>query len=294
MRRALPILALLLLCALPAFAADVLVVQASRAPVFAEALRGFHSTYKGTSVTVVLGDFAEVDVVRLVKEERPRAVLAVGDPALAACRKVRGVPVLSLMALSFNLARKASGRFGGVGLLPDPERYLDLCRSMGATRIGVVHDPSSSGHYLDKARSAAQRAGMTLVVREVRSPREAPARLEMLKGSVDALWMLPDATAVAAGNVEAWFRFSLEQRVPVVTYSERLLGLGAAASIEADRFEMGRQAGELAVSLLARDGSGDVMTVAPRKATVHANGSVLKNLGIALPAGGEPTLRVKP
>jgi putative ABC transport system substrate-binding protein len=135
---------------------------------------------------------------------------------------------------------------------------------------------------------------MTLVVREVRSPREVPARLGQLEGAVDALWMLPDATAVAAGNVEAWFRFSLEQRVPVVTYSDRFLGLGAAASVEADRFEMGRQAGEIAVSMLARDGSGDAETVAPRKVTAHANGSVLKNLGIALPAGGEPLLRVKP
>jgi putative ABC transport system substrate-binding protein len=277
------VVALLVLGALPARAADVLVVQSTRGSGYQEALNGFASAYKGSTQTIVLSDYAEVDLVRLVKEEQPRLVLAVGDAALAASRKVGQVPVVGLMALSMNLAKGPGGSTSGVGMLPPPERYLESFRSLGARRVGVVHDPARTGYYLQRARQAAKPLGIELVVREVRSPRETPARLEQLKGAVDALWMLPDATAVTAETMEAWFLFSLEQKVPVLTFSELYLAKGAAVSLDVDRAELGRQAAEIAGSLLG--GAAVRPTGADaRKVKAHVNDTVARNLGLDLPA----------
>jgi ABC-type uncharacterized transport system substrate-binding protein len=200
MRARILFIALIIMSAFPVWAADVLVVQASRNPAYEEALRGFRSAFSGSVQTIVLSDYAEVDVPRLVREEQPRLVLAVGDAALAASRSVRSVPVTAVMALS---PTARAGGIAGVGIIAAPERYLNLLKSMGSRKVGVVYDPSRTGNYLKRAQQAAQRLGMEVVAREVRTSRDAIARLEQLKGDVDALWMLPDTTAVTAETVAA-------------------------------------------------------------------------------------------
>ncbi|HEY5995647.1 MAG TPA: ABC transporter substrate binding protein [Candidatus Deferrimicrobiaceae bacterium] len=274
-------LALALLAALPAWGADVLVVQSGRSAAYEESLRGFQAVYKGTVQTVVLSDYAEVDVVRLVNEEHPRLVLAVGDAAIGASRKVGQVPVVGLLSLSLNLAKAPAGPFSAVGMLPPPERYLELCQRLGAKRVGVIHDPARTGQYLKRARQAARPLGIELVVREVHTPPDTIARLEQLEGAVDALWMLPDATAVTSATLDAWFLFSLRQKVPVVTFSEQYLARGAAVSLDVDRTDLGHQAGELANALLTRAASPPVSLDA-RKVQAHGNPTVGRNLGIDL------------
>ena len=80
------------------------------------------------------------------------------------------------------------------------------------------------------------------MIREVSAPRETLEQLATLAGKVDALWMLPDSTAVTRETTEAYFRFGQQQTVPVVSFAANYLGLGAAAVLEIDRIAMGRQA----------------------------------------------------
>jgi len=287
MRALLFAIALVIMSTLPALAADVLIVQSSSSAAYVEALRGFRDTYKGTSETIVLSDYAEVDVVRVVKEEQPRLILAVGDPALAACKRVRGLPVVALMTLSLNVQKKLAGNVGGVAAVAAPQQYLELFRKLGARRIGVLSDPARTGHYLKRAEQAAKSMGLQLVSLRIDSPREVVARIEQLKGKVDALWMLPDSTAVSAGNQDAYFIFAMEQQLPLVTFGEIYLQKGAAASLDISRSDMGRQAGELAVALLNGSVAAGDFTADPRKVVLHTNDSVLTNLGISLPGQRE-------
>ena len=273
-------IALFILTALPALATDVLILQSSQSPAYMEALRGFRSAFAGSSNTIVIADYAEVDAVRLVKEERPRLVLAVGDTALAACRKVRQVPVVSLMSLSLTLSKSTSPNIGGVGVVASPERYLNLFKALGAGRVGVLYDPDKSTGYLKRAQQAARRLGIDLVTREVGSPHETIGRLEQLKGSVDALWMLPDTTAVTVETLDAYFRFSLEQHLPLITFAARYLVKGALAAIEADRLDLGSVAVEQVSRLLGRD--REPMVADPRKLRLSTNASVARKLGIPI------------
>jgi putative tryptophan/tyrosine transport system substrate-binding protein len=274
-------IALSLLSVLPAWAADVLIVQANHGQALTEAVRGFKEAYAGSSRAIVLSDYTEVDVVRLVKEERPRLVLAVGDAALAASRKVRQVPVVSLLALA-TLQKGPTGTVSGVNVVPAPERYLQLLKGLGAKRVGVIYDPSRTGWYQKRAQQAAHQLGLELVCREVHGPRETLARLEQFKGTVDALWLFPDTTAVTAETVEAYFLFSLGQRIPVVAFANHYLEKGAVAALDTDRVDMGRQAGELASRLLSGTTPTDGGVVDARKAVLRTNDSVARKLGIAL------------
>jgi putative tryptophan/tyrosine transport system substrate-binding protein len=280
----------LLLLAGPAAACEVLVVQSLRSPMYEDALKGFKSVCPAKTRTLVLSDYADAELARVVREECPRLVLTVGDSALAAARKIRNVPVVALMALGIPHQENPSANLAGVDLFVKPERYLSLFKKIKARRIGIVHDPSKTGWYLARARQAAKQLGLELVVREVNSPRQAIGQLNSLKGSVDALWVFPDSTAVTSETLEAFFLFSQGQSIPVVSFSAAHLKLGAVLVLEIDRNEMGRQAGEMAELLLSANGL-ELEVASPRKVTVKSNDAIAKRLNY--PADLVPSLSIK-
>ena len=54
---------------------DVLVLQSRRDPAYEEVLKGFNNVLKVSKRVIVLSDYAEVDVVRIVREDQPSLIL---------------------------------------------------------------------------------------------------------------------------------------------------------------------------------------------------------------------------
>jgi putative ABC transport system substrate-binding protein len=283
LRTAWLLLLMQLLVPLPALAYDILVLQSLRERGFDEAVRGMKRECAASMRTVVLSDFAEIDVTRILREEHPRLIIAVGDRALEVAGKQRGTPVLYMMALHPKV--RPGAPVSGVGMLIEPQRYLMVFDSLGTRRIGVISDPVKTGSYLKKAHSAARRNGADLVVREVHSPKETLAMLESLRGKVDALWMLPDLTAVSPETTEAYFLFSQGERVPLVSFAEAYLSMGGAVALGIDRYDIGRQLGAMAQTLLDGTPIEDLPVQAPRKALLKTNEGVLRRLKLSLTGG---------
>ncbi|MBJ6801090.1 ABC transporter substrate-binding protein [Geomonas propionica] len=268
--------------AAPALAADLLILQSSRSPVYSEALRGLRAAARTNEQPLVLSDYAEVDVQRLVREERPRLVIAVGDKALSACRKLREVPVLSMLSLSLS-QKPQSDHVGGVAMVAPPERYLELFGQLGAKRVGVLYDPKLSGLYLKRAAVQAADRGIILTMEPVRHSRDLQGQLEKLKGEVDLLWLLPDSTVVTTVNMEALLLFSMTQGIPAVTFTGQYLRNGAAAALDIDPYDIGVQTGELVSSLLRNGVYPKVPVQDPRKVRLQVNDSVLRKLRLKTP-----------
>lgn len=276
-RLALLILALATLLPSLAQAYDVLVLQSRRDPAYDEVLKGFRSQRNLSERVIVLSDYSEVDIARIVREDQPGLVLTLGDRALTVARKLRQTPVIALMSLGVHNL-KGNDNISGIGMYAPVDSYLKLFQGMKARRVGVIHNPARSGWYLNEARQAAGQAGIELIVREVRNPKDTISQLASLASKVDALWMLPDTTAVTRETSEAYFRFAQEQNVPLVSFAGPYLGLGAAAAVEIDCAELGKQANETALKMLG--GSIDQALAKPAKTIVKTNSMVLKHLGI--------------
>jgi len=271
-------IALALVGALPAQAAEVLILLSHRAPAYSEALRGFHTVYRDAEQTVVLSDYAEVNAERLVREERPRVVVAMGDRALSAVKRIRDVPVVALLAL--NLSQREGDGIGGVTLVAAPDQYMRAFAALGVSRIGVLYDPGKSGRYVKRVMQEAKQAGVSVLAQQVKGSKEIQSRLEALVDDVDALWVLPDSTVFNTVNMEAFLLFSMSHNVPIVTFSSHYLKYGAAAALDLDYFDMGAQAAELTVSKLNNPGSRRVPIVDPRRTLLRTNESVLKKVGL--------------
>ena len=92
--------------------------------------------------------------------------------------------------------------------------------------------------------------------------------------------MLPDLTVLTPETVEYLLLFSLEQEVPVLTFSDKYLEMGGLLSIGVDPYDMGRQAGELGRRILSAPKARQSDFVFARKGLVTINSTVARKLGI--------------
>ena len=271
-----------LACVFPTLAEayQVLLLVSSRDQGYTQAVNGFERDRNFSERLVYLSDYAEADLARAIREDRPEAIVAVGDKALAAVRKTRNIPVVSLMAVSFHRISGTTPNLSGVEFFIRPERYLAVLQAMKLTRVGVFYDPEKSGGYLKKAQQNAEKYGIELVPQIVLSPKDVVGQLAHLQGQVDAIWLVPDATAVSYASAEAYFLHSLRHKIPVISFNRSHLQLGAAAVIDADEEDMGRQAEEMVATILDGTSVSTLSPVAPRKVELRVNPGVLKHLHI--------------
>ncbi|MRR10643.1 ABC transporter substrate-binding protein, partial [bacterium] len=220
---------------------------------------------------------------RTVREARPRLVLAIGRDALAKVRDIREIPVVYLMVATPETTGATGRNVTGVEMNVPAERYLSfLDNGFRAKRVGVIYNPSRTGALVQEARQAAERLGITLVIRKADDPREAVRELSSLKGEVDALWLLPDPTVVTRDTVEAFALFSQQNRVPVVAFAAKYLQQGAVAAFEVDPADMGRQAGRMARRILNGTPPESVRPEQPDRMHLKVNQSVAQHLGVTL------------
>ncbi len=275
-RLVLIILALATLLPSLAHAYDILVVQSSRNAGYETVLKNFQASTKASQRVIVLTDYAEVDTAGIVREDRPRLILAIGDAAIKATGKIQRTPQIAVMSLE----AASKPNITGITVFAPPARYCELFNQMRVQRVGIIHNPDKTGWYLEKVRKAAEKAGIWLEVRSVKTPKEVLAKLDSLAGKVDALWMLPDTTAVTRETTEAYFHFGQNHAVPIISFASSYLGLGAAAVIEMDLPAIGRQAGNMAAALLGGAIIGTMPFEGPSRTDIKTNHTILKKLSL--------------
>jgi putative ABC transport system substrate-binding protein len=286
----------LLLLVPSARGANIAIVLSSRIRAYDEAVQAFQRAVSGAGLTTgpkTVGShtFIEIapgeDFLREVRARKPDLILAVGGAALSAVGEVRDVPVVFLLTPGGRTLAPDRSNVTGVEMeLPASAMLGGLIEALpGVHRVGLVHDPRRSAALVRAAREFARQRGLTLVAQEAAAPREVASLISEMKGSIDAYWMLPDLTVTTPETVEALVLFSLESRVPILTFSEKFLELGAAVAVVPDLPAMGEQAGKLARRILSGAPAGELPSVLPARFKVRLNQKVAKKLGLELGTG---------
>jgi len=272
-----------------ATAGDILVVQSMQIKPYNEALRGFRSICPASTRNLVSSELSEADIVRKVRKSEPDLILAIGMDALQKVKEIRDVPIVYLMVLNPQSLALDAGNITGVSMSVQPERQLAALQQVlpQVKRIGLPFDQDKSGSFVRKAQNAAASMGIELLAKRVQSSRDAAAALDGMKGRIDVFWMIPDTTVVNSGSVDLLLLTAIENRIPVLAFAEKYAEKGALLSLEVDAAEAGRQAGEMANSILAgtavkkiekSDARGVILTVnmiVAKKLGVPVNGAVL-------------------
>jgi len=286
----LPMLALLLTAT--AMAQECVLLQSSTLKPYAEAGRGFEKAWNakqplagpksitlGTLTQIVLSEQPEENRSTLKKLlQSTELVVVIGDPALAFVRDLRVTPVLYLLTPS---AKELPANFTGIDLRILPSRQLEaMSRLMpNLRRVGALYNPAESGHWVQEALTSPASAVETLLFKKVTAPSLVPEALASLgNNAIDAYWLLPDELVTNPQTLEHLRDFSIANRVPIVSFSEKYLKAGAAAAITFDMADMGSQAADMAARILAGANPAELPVESPRRQRIIVNTSVFRKM----------------
>jgi putative tryptophan/tyrosine transport system substrate-binding protein len=274
----------------------VVSVQSVDVPPYNETLSGFNSVCRAENKRIVLSELKEKDgdLAQKVNAMGPDLILAIGLDALRAVKDLSRLPILYTMVLNPEPVRKDAPNITGVSMNIPPEKQLDIVLKVlpGRTRIGLLYDPEQTGSFVARNQKAAAAAGIRIVARVVKTAREVPFALTQMDVIPDVLWLLPDLTVIAPETVEFLFNFSLAHKIPVISFSEKYLTLGAFMSISLDVFELGRQTGEMANMILDGRSLKQIPPAEAQKAVVTINRTVAEKLGIPIGDAARNGIRI--
>jgi len=268
----------------PVFAHETLVLQSFKAGPFDEALRGFKAVCRTETRTVIVSDGEKFDIGKTVREEKPGIILAIGAGALKQAIKIRNTPIIYLMVLNPEKVIRGRDNITGVRMIIPPEKHLDLIEKLNLPhlKVGILYDPDHSDIVMKRITQSAASRGIDIVAKEVRKPKDVPEMLERMKGSFNLFWMLPDPSVVTPDSVEYLLLFTQQLGVPIVTFANKYLEMGAMVSIEIDSFDLGKQGGEIAKRILGGERITDIPNTTARKSIIRVNRKIAAKLGINL------------
>ncbi|HSQ78732.1 MAG TPA: ABC transporter substrate binding protein, partial [Nitrospirota bacterium] len=229
---------------IPAHAFNVIVVKSGELKPYQDALRGFRDACNCDAQELKLD---EGDGAGTVLRESPDAVVAIGTTVFKKVRGIEGLPVIYAMVMPSEAALSLRPNISGVSMDISPETYIATMKQLfpAAKKIGLLYDPQHTAAFVAEAAKAAHAAGLELVDKQVRDPREIPGLLDMIRGTIDVLWMVPDATIAAPEAVDYLLYFSFQNSVPIFSFSKKYVERGAVAALDVDPYDMGTQAGEI-------------------------------------------------
>lgn len=218
-------------------------------------------------------------------------IVTYGAPAtLSAKRESRGIPVIFADVydpIGLNLVREIgvpTKNIAGVSGKTPMETLIKTFREISpAKTMGVLYSSIDEGSILQlrKLEDLAKKTNITLIPRDVVSPKEIGAALQELAGRVESLFVTD--SAVLALKIKEIVPFAAQQQWPVISQIPTLCDLGAMITLEADPIEQGEVAAGLLTSLLSGTPTTDMELHTPRKVNLVINLKVARSLNLKVP-----------
>jgi putative ABC transport system substrate-binding protein len=234
-------------------ATEILAIKSYDIKPFNDALEGFKKGCTCTVKELLLDNINPSQIERKVNSFMPSGILAIGEKALTALKDIKDIPIIyTNVPFPWLVAPESQKNIAGVGMIVPPRKQLDLLLSIapGIKRLGLVYDPDETGRLVKDIRIAAEELGLDILTLPTENPEEALSLIQSLAGKVDAYWMIPDVTVISSISLEVLKRFSLENNVPVLTFSKHFIEKGAFMALNIDDFDMGIEAGKIAKEIL--------------------------------------------
>jgi len=263
---------------------SVLIVTSSAVAAFEQGLKGIEQGLGPAARVTIVDLAAKPEALAAVRAGDARLVIAVGNNALDWARRLGNVPVLATMVLQSDLPGPNQNPPAGAVVLDLPLR--DILAPMmavlpGKTRAAVIRNPRNGAPQI-ALTTDARNVGAVLSVIDCPQADRLLTALRSLKGVVDFVICPPDASLFNGTTVRPLIMASLENRLPVIGFSENFARTGALAAVYPDYFDVGLQTGEAAKRYLS--GGNLPSSETPRKTKLAINSRVARLLGIRVEA----------
>ncbi len=273
---------------------EILIFLSGSHPAYIEATKGILSalnTEKGADgpktvlqhniTELVLQDSGDSNYWKqTIMTYRPTMIIAVGKKALEIATELKDIPIVHVMVPGSSRLHNKVDTISGVSLEVPPLTSLQKLHKTfpHIKKILIPFNPGYSREFITKAKKAAELLHITLTAVPIDSSREVLKFLSSWKKKTDAIWMIPDPTILTRQTVPAFLQFSITNRAILLTFAEKYMKTGAGFAVSADIFDMGREAGTMALDILRKNGQTDHSLRAPQSIRTYYNRELLKKL----------------
>lgn len=217
------------------------------------------------------------------KSIRPDLVLTLGTPATRIAQETaKNIPVIFTMVLD---PKKSNILPPGVLMDIPPEIKLSNIKSVfpRAKRIGLIYSVNSIPDYEEVLQVSGQ-FGFQLIGRKINSRKEFPEALSRLWRQIDCFLMIPDSKIFFPESVRYLLTEGLRNKIPIIGLSSSYTEAGALVSFYCNYEDLGEQAAEIALKILAGKNSAETKFVIPRRIDFSLNLFVAGKLEIKIPS----------
>ena len=194
-----------------------------------------------------LGDRVEVanieklstpeELAAVLRAKQPEVLIVVGvDSARLASKAELKLPIV--FCLLPQAERESLGGLNSTGVVLEVPLGAQLAALKtilpAVKKLGVLYNPKVSRGLIGQARTAASKAGLTLVEQQVAGANEIAEALDSIAGNIDAVWMLQDRTVGTALAFKVLLIGTLESKLPLISYSGSFVEGGALLSLAPD------------------------------------------------------------
>lgn len=270
----------------------IAVITSQNTPPYQDVASGFFDFLKKEGVIAdfehygISGNAGKAsDVIHDIKKRPPRLILTIGTLATqTALREVDDTPIVAGLVSNMDDLRKSKNATGVVLDFPFVTQFEWMHKLVPEIKIiGVLYNPKENQAKIDAAIQAAKKEGLTLLPKEVETPRALPDALESLARSVDLLWGINDQLVLSPQTAEAILLFSFRSGVPFVGLSSSWVKAGALYALDRDYKDLGAQCGELALEILHGAKPGTLPPVPPRKVVYSLNLKTADHMKLDIP-----------
>lgn len=235
----------------------------------------------------------KVDIIKEVKDEKPDLILTIGTEATKLIHEgIDDIPVVFSLVLhpvkhKFVKSMESSGNnFTGASMDVSVETQFAMLKMAvpSIEKIGVLYNPEVTGELIEEAKQAALKTGRELITYIINTRQDVPEGARHLVGKVDLLWMAPDVTVITKESRRFILELMLKEKIPCLGYSNAVVKAGALLAVDCDYKDIGRQAGELACSILIGSKPCELPVTVPRELLIAINLKSAEWLGIEVPA----------
>lgn len=236
-------------------------------------------------VIFVQGNAAKIqEALTGAKDSKPRVLVTLGStPTQAAVREVPGVELVASMIINADELQKSQNATAVVLDFPLDTQFQWMRRVLPkSSMVGVLFNPVENQTKISAATRVAQSLGITLIPREVETPRELPDALEAVSRKVDILWGVTDQTVMTPQTAEPILVTSFRNKIPLTGLSTSWVKAGALYALDRDYTDIGTQCGEMVAKILSGTKAGSIPSSPPRKVTYALNLKTASLLNVEL------------
>ena len=260
----------------------ILAVQSIKIKPYADSILGFENTCNFPIKKLFISGLTDLEIERKIHKINPDLILAIGRDALIKVKNIKSKPIVYIMVLNPQSILSTNKNITGISMNITYEKQLvEFADSLpNIKRIGLLFDPERTNFPIKKVQSTAKKLGLELIIKEVNKLAEVPSLIKSVGQKIDAFWMLPDKTVISAQSIEFMLLFSLENNIPLLSFSAKYVEMGALLSLDIVPFDIGKQAGETAKKILSGYDIKDIPKMEPREIVLTINLKIAKKLGI--------------